>query len=260
MVKMNIKKQVQEQFGKNAAHYVTSEIHAKGQDLQTLLMLSGAKKTDVVLDIATGGGHVANGFAPLVEKVVALDLTENMLQKAKEFIEGNGYYNIEFIQGDAEQLPFADECFDIVTCRIAPHHFPDVSVFIAESYRVLKKGGTFLLIDNVAPEDDALDTFYNTVEKTRDPSHNRALKKTQWINELEKAGFTVEQLLTFAKTFSFESWFARMGLPANVKQSLERYMLSASLSAKQHFHITVQDERIISFQGQSVLITCKKHR
>lgn len=255
---MDIKKQVQEQFGKNAAGYVTSEIHAKGQDLQKLLSIANAAKHDVVLDIATGGGHVANGFAPLAGRVVALDLTKNMLQKAEQFIRANGHMNVEFVQGDAERLPFADKTFTITACRIAPHHFPNVPAFIKESYRILQENGTFLLIDNVAPEKDEWDMFYNTVEKKRDPSHHRALKKSEWLSLLEEARFQIEQLITFSKMFKFQSWWERMGLPEQEKTELEQYMLQAAPETKAHFHIVIEDGRVMSFQGQSVLIVCKK--
>ncbi|GAA3328418.1 hypothetical protein GCM10020331_072300 [Ectobacillus funiculus] len=79
-------------------------------------------------------------------------------------------------------------------------------LFAAEGYRVLQENGKFLLIDNVAPEQNELDTFYNTVEKKkRDKSHYRAWKKSEWISLLERSGFTVQQLVTFSKkTFQFE--------------------------------------------------------
>src|SRR5881394_747464 len=111
------KKDVQQQFGKSAASYVTSPIHKDGKDLQKLVKLASIKGQEEVLDIATGGGHTANGFAPFVKKVTALDLTSEMLVAAEEFIKGNGHQNVEFIQGDAEKLPFSGASFDIVTCR-----------------------------------------------------------------------------------------------------------------------------------------------
>lgn len=255
---MDNKQRVQKQFGKHAAHYVTSEIHAKGKDLAVLLTLSEAKREDIVLDIATGGGHVANGFAQLVDQVVALDITENMLREAEAFIRGNGHTNVTFVKGDAEQLPFPDASFSIVTCRIAPHHFSDIAAFSAESYRVLQDNGKFLLIDNVAPEQDDLDIFYNTVEKKRDNSHYRAWKKSEWISLLERSGFTVQQLITFPKTFQFEKWCKQAGLLEKEKQELEQYMLQGDKQIEKHFHIEVQDGHISSFQGQAVLIQCRK--
>ncbi|MDP4108049.1 MAG: class I SAM-dependent methyltransferase, partial [Bacillota bacterium] len=149
---MDYKKEVKQQFGKNAESYVTSSIHKDGVDLQKLLKLAKITGEEVVLDIATGGGHTANGFASFVNKVIALDLTAQMLVVAEKFIRGNGHQNVEFVQGDAEDLPFSAQSFDIVTCRIAPHHFPNVNKFVNEVFRVLKSGGQFLLDDNVVPE------------------------------------------------------------------------------------------------------------
>lgn len=82
-----IKSQVQKQFAKNAGKYVTSAGHAKGEDLALLVASSQATPDMNVLDIATGGGHVANALAPLVQRVTALDLTEEMLQAAERFIQ-----------------------------------------------------------------------------------------------------------------------------------------------------------------------------
>ncbi|MBO9129890.1 methyltransferase domain-containing protein [Bacillus sp. 165] len=255
---MDLKKQVQDQFGKHAHLYVTSENHAQGEDLSAMSAIAGANNSMTMLDIATGGGHVANRFASIVKKVVALDLTDRMLQQAEAFIKNNGHSNVEFVQGDAEALPFADNSFDIVTCRIAPHHFPNIASFVKETYRVLKKGGVFLLIDNVAPECGELDAFYNTVEKRRDLSHHRALKKTEWLNLLEISGFTIEQMISFTKTFSFNSWFDRMGMPLSDKQELENFILQAPDYIHNHFCVKEKDGRLESFQAQSVLVKVKK--
>lgn len=127
------KQAVQTQFGRSAEAYVHSAIHAKGNDLKKLVEISEAQSTQHVLDVATGGGHVANALAPLSGHVVALDLTPEILTQAEKFIRGNGHDNVEFVQGDAEKMPFADESFDIVTCRIAPHHFPNIASFDGES-------------------------------------------------------------------------------------------------------------------------------
>lgn len=176
---------MKQQFGNNAEKYVKSKIHAKGLDLQYVVQQVEPRHNNRLLDIATGGGHVANLLAPLFKEVVALDLTEKMLENAKKFILGNGHDNVSFIVGHAEKLPFADKAFDTITCRIAAHHFTNPTRFIYEVNRTLEDDGLFILIDNVSPENNEYDTFYNFIEKS-DPSHERALKKTEWITLLEK--------------------------------------------------------------------------
>ncbi|WP_440118568.1 class I SAM-dependent methyltransferase [Paenibacillus sp. QZ-Y1] len=246
-----IKSQVQKQFAINAGKYVTSAGHAKGEDLALLVASSQATSEMNVLDVATGGGHVANALAPLVEKVTALDLTEEMLQVAEHFIRGNGHLNVDFVVGDAERLPFDDDFFDLVTCRIAAHHFPDVSSFVSETLRVIKPGGRLLLIDNVAPERDEIDQFYNEVEKWRDASHVRAWRKTEWIQMLEFAGFRMG--------FMFEEWCNRAALPESERRELEASMLSAPSIIKKVFNFEENGHGgLISFQGESVYIQAVK--
>ncbi|MDG5787201.1 methyltransferase domain-containing protein [Evansella sp. AB-P1] len=255
---MDNKKQVQKQFGRHADSYVKSVGHAKGKDLSLMVQLGIDENKGKMLDIATGGGHVANAFAPLVHEVVALDLTTEILAAAKKFVQGNGHTNVSFVQGDAEQLPFSDEHFDIVTCRIAPHHFSNVTSFVKETERVLKRGGCLLLIDNVSPEIDEYDSFYNKIEKLRDPSHFRAWKKSEWVNMVESASLSVEQLITFDKTFQFSNWCELIQLSKVNKATIEGNIVQASLKVKEHFHILIEDETVVSFQGEGMLLKGRK--
>jgi ubiquinone/menaquinone biosynthesis C-methylase UbiE len=258
-VSLREKEVVQKQFGKNASHYVTSKSHAKGLDLARVVEIVKEKgASEKMLDIATGGGHVANALAPYFQSVTALDLTEDMLQEAERFIRSNGHENVVFVQGDAENTPFPDDSFDVVTCRIAAHHFPNADRFISEVYRVLKTGGLFVLVDNVAPEKVEYDKFYNTIEKKRDPSHFRAYRKSEWISMVENAGLGVDSLYTFEKKFIYETWCTMMDLPANDKAELNTYMKAASESLKKHFSIGFSGDIVESFKGQSVLIAAIK--
>jgi ubiquinone/menaquinone biosynthesis C-methylase UbiE len=255
---MDLKDEVQKQFGKNAQNYVNSPNHAEGIDLAALLEAAAADSSMQVLDVATGAGHAAKLFAPVVKQVTAFDLTEQMLETAKAFIRKNGFDNVAFVHGDAEHMPFADEQFDIVVCRIAAHHFPGVTAFVSEASRVLRPGGCLLLIDNVAPEQAAYDQFYNEVEKVRDPSHFRAWKKSEWINLVEHAGLNVELMTAFPKTFKFQSWCDRMDVAEENRQQLEQDFVQASPELQQHFHIEVQDGRLITFRGQAILLRARK--
>jgi ubiquinone/menaquinone biosynthesis C-methylase UbiE len=255
---MDIKKDVQQQFGKSAEKYVSSTIHKKGKDLQKMLEIAVTNGEETLLDVATGGGHTANAFAPFVKKVTAVDLTEEMLTAAERFIRQNGIQNVDFIKADAENLPFSEEAFDIVTCRIAPHHFPNVASFIAEIYRVLKPKGQFLLDDNVVPEDDDFDQFYNTIEKLRDYSHFRAWKKTEWVRMLELSGFEITEWHRFEKTFQFKSWCNRMDLSEIDKGKLTQLILNSTQKVKDKFRIIIEKDEVISFQGEAIVLRAIK--
>lgn len=255
---MDIKKDVQHQFGKSADSYVSSAIHKDGPDLQKLLDMAAITGEEDLLDVATGGGHTANAFAQWVKKVIAVDITPEMLVAAEKFIKGNGHKNVEFKIGDAEKLPFPESVFDIVTCRIAPHHFPDVKKFVEEVHRVLKPNGQFLLDDNVVPEADDFDLFYNTIEKRRDYSHFRAWKKSEWLRMLESAGFEIFEWHRFVKTFRYEPWCNRMNLAESEKENLSQYILNAPQKVKEKFKVSIVDDQVISFQGEAIILKAVK--
>lgn len=230
---------VQQQFGANAANYSTSDVHAKGASLGRLLELVKPAKHWIALDIATGAGHTAAAFAPHVARVIASDLTPEMLAEARKLAQAKGFDNMETATADAERLPFADASFDLVTCRIAPHHFPDVAAFVSESWRVLKSGGTFALVDNVSPAGDTAPGFsdaeyadaasaYNAFEKLRDPSHGRALTTPEWIDLLHARGFKVRDVEHAPKAMDFASWCRNMAASDETVARLKTMLSEAS--------------------------------
>jgi len=213
--------------------YVTSETHARGSDLDRLLAIVNPQPHWQVLDIATGGGHTALKFAPRVARVIASDLTPRMLEKARRFIvEDKGVDNVSFEQADAENLPFDDDRFDLVTCRIAPHHFPDAQRFLREGARVLKAGGVFMLQDQVLPPDAEAARFVDAFERLRDPSHNRAFNEQEWKAMFARAGIAVERVEHYLKRHDFLKWARRQGCDAATIATLIALLEDASPSAR----------------------------
>jgi ubiquinone/menaquinone biosynthesis C-methylase UbiE len=213
---------VQEQFGKTAAHYLTSKPHAAGKSLERLVALTSPQKNWHALDVATGGGHVAYTFAPHVARMWATDITQEMLHMVKGEAAKRGLANIRTAYAKAEALPFEDESFDLVTCRIAPHHFDSIPEFVAEVRRVLKPGGLFALVDNVVPPGSVGD-YVNAFERLRDPSHLRAWTMDEWRDALRVAGLRTTHEEQIYKTMEFKSWAARYDA---TMQALLRAMLS----------------------------------
>src|SRR3989304_4024331 len=176
------------QFGRVASKYRCSADHTDVEDLDLLFSALALEPGHRVLDVATGGGHTAAALAGRCGRVVASDLTLSMLREARVLAgEGRGPH-IGFA-ADAEALPFRDAVFDRVTCRIAPHHFPDVRMAVAEMTRVTRPGGRIGIIDSVVPGEPSLDAFLNGVEKVRDPSHVRSYRVGEWLPVLAGAGF-----------------------------------------------------------------------
>ncbi|MGB6349462.1 MAG: methyltransferase domain-containing protein [Pseudolabrys sp.] len=213
---------VQEQFGKTAAHYLTSKPHAKGKSLERLVELTSPKKEWRVLDVATGGGHVAYTFAPHVARVWATDITQEMLDIVKVEAAKRDLDNVRTTYAKAEALPFEDESFDLVTCRIAPHHFDSIPEFLAEVRRVLRAAGLFALVDNVVPAGSVGD-YVNAFERLRDPSHLRAWTMDEWRHALNVARLQTTHDEQIYKTMEFKSWAARYDA---TMQALLRAMLT----------------------------------
>jgi len=213
------KDQVRQQFGANAAAYVSSPTHAQGASLARLVELAEPQPAWRALDVATAAGHTALAFAPRVAAVVGLDLTPEMLPHAARLAAERGAANFVWAVGDVDDLPFGDGAFNLVTCRIAPHHFADAGRFLAEAARVLSPGGLLALVDNVVPgsrlrgkradRERQAGAYVNAFEKLRDPSHVRCLSFEEWGDALAAAGLVVEAAETLDKRLTFETWAAR---------------------------------------------------
>ncbi len=226
---------VRAKFGAAAADYATSDVHAKGESLMRIVELAAPQQTWRVLDVATGAGHMAAAFAPRVASVVASAITAEMLAEAAKLARARGLANMTTETAEAGALPFADATFDLVCCRLAAHHFPSLEDFVAEVRRVLKPGGRFALVDNVAPDearlpdtsdDEIEDTIvsYNALEKLRDPSHGFAPPPEVWIDLTETAGFRIVAREQLGKEIDFTSWVARMRCTPDVVIELERIL------------------------------------
>jgi ubiquinone/menaquinone biosynthesis C-methylase UbiE len=108
-----------------------------------IIRLIKPKPADVVLDVASGTGEPALTIASMVTggKVVATDLAEGMLEVAKENAARRGIRNFEVVVCDVCELPFPDNSFDAVSCRLGFMFFPDMLLAAKEMVRVLKPGG-----------------------------------------------------------------------------------------------------------------------
>lgn len=99
-----------------------------------------------VLDVGTGPGFLALLFAEMGNEVTAIDLSNNMLEKARKNASKKSL-NIHFLQGDAENLQLPDEHFDVVVNKYLLWTLPDPQKALTEWRRVLKDGGKIIAID-----------------------------------------------------------------------------------------------------------------
>lgn len=253
------KAQVQAYFSRTAESYVASFSHRAGDDLTRLIEIGEWNPNQQALDVATGGGHTALAVAPHVAHITVSDLTPRMLEQAHTYLLSQGITNAQFEVADAEQLPFANASFDRVTCRIAPHHFPNIAQAVQESGRVLKPGGLFLLIDSIAPSDSRLDTFLNTIEKRRDGSHGRSCTIEEWHQFFTKAGLQVEHEEVFRRGLQYDDWTKRSQLPEDDKASLEQFIVGSDANTRAYFDVSLRaDGHLDSISNDYVLLKGRK--
>ena len=172
-----------------------------------------------------------------------------MLAETAKNAAERGLTNVMTRQGPAERLPFPDGEFDIVTVRLASHHFADNAAAVHEMTRVAKSGGKVVLVDNYGPEDDALDTLFQHIEKTRDPSHVRGYRLSIWRKFLQNVGLTIEQEVTdhyseSPRGMDFDDWVRRARTPSDRVAELRLIFTTASLELRDWLRIQIDGDSI----------------
>lgn len=255
----NLKALNQERYARAAKKYVASPVHATGMGLPRLLELADMQSDWRMLDVATGGGHTALHFAPHVRQVIATDFTEKMAQAAQQFIYEQAVDNIIFCGADAEILPFADNQFDLVTCRVAAHHFPDIFAFIQEAQRVLKPDGILLVHDHVMPDNQKVAHYINAFEKLRDPAHARALAQYEWEGVFLDAGLMIEHHEQFTIEHEIVPWAKRQNCSDKIIEQLNIMLLRAPEKVLKWMQPQYAGTEYARYTDHHIIIKGKKH-
>lgn len=252
------KEEVARQFDRMSTAYARSEAHAGGDDLDILIRFVAPTKDMHVLDVATGSGNTAAALAPSVKSVVAIDIAPSMLERTRELAARKGLTNLSTALMDVEALEFEDASFDVVTSRIAPHHFIDIAKAVREIARVLRPGGAFVVEDSVVPDEPELDKFLNDVEKLRDPTHVRSLNAGEWTALLASAGLQQTQSTVCGKPHGFADWIARAGMDDVAAERVYAAFAAAPATAVERFAIVYENGRAVRFTDEKIIIRAEK--
>jgi SAM-dependent methyltransferase len=171
--------------------YRTSAIHSQGPDLDLTVEWCEPGPGVTVLDVATGGGHVARRLRELGATVVTVDPAPGMQADTT---------------APAEDLPFADSSFDAVACRVAAHHFADVLQAVKEMARVAKH--RVVICDNTFVSESA-----EEADRLRDPSHVRTYGVAEWHSFFELAGLEVAAEELMQRPLEIQPWLDRAQTP-----------------------------------------------
>jgi SAM-dependent methyltransferase len=236
---------VVQQFGAQASAYVASAVHAAGDDLRQMVEIASRFPAGRALDLGCGGGHVGYGVAPVVGEVVAYDLSEAMIAAVAREAAKRGIGNLSTQQGAAEALPFADGSFDVVLSRYSAHHWQDVRKGLREARRVMRVGGTAVFSDIIAPESPVADTFLQTFEMLRDPSHVRDYSSAEWVSFAAEAGFAVTGVTRRRLPLDFATWVGRMRTPEVQVAAIRALQAAMAEPVRRHFEIAADGSFVI---------------
>ena len=242
---------------KAAEAYASGE-HKTGRELQLVVEFASPRGTERVLDIGTGAGHTALALAPRVSSVVLTDPVATMLATARRLFAEAGVQNADFVEAIAERLPFPHASFQIVTTRLAAHHFDDVALAMREVARVLQPGGVFIFIDTVAPEDSESAAYQDEVETLRDPTHKHIYTQREWLAFAEGAGLGATRLEIVRKAHDFEPWLERGGEDGATKQRVRARFLDAPPSAVRDLEIVVTEGHVKSFTDRKLVLAARR--
>jgi SAM-dependent methyltransferase len=171
--------------------YRTSPIHSEGEDLDLVVEWCEPGPGVTVLDVATGGGHVARRLREAGASVVTVDPAPGMKADTT---------------ATAENLPFADASFDAVACRVAAHHFADVLSAVKEMARVAKS--RVVICDNTFVSEAS-----EEADRVRDPSHVRNYSQAEWHSFFELAGLEVADEQFMHRPLEIQPWLDRTQTP-----------------------------------------------
>lgn len=224
-----------------ADHYDVFMPEAKTRIIDAVVRLGGLTPGTRIADLGCGSGAFttmlqARGFQP-----VGLDISPKLIALARKKFSA-----IEFIEGDAENLPFADESLDAVLLSALVHHFPDPHLLARETYRVLRRGGRFVAFDPNRMNPlmwlyrDPSSPLYSQVGVTE---NERPILSGQVAAIFRDAGFAVRSDFLAGLPYRFvESAAARMALP--IYNAIDRWIFTLPLLARlAPFALTAGEKR-----------------
>jgi ubiquinone/menaquinone biosynthesis C-methylase UbiE/glutathione S-transferase len=210
------------------------------------------------LEVGTGNGHTALCLAAKGFNVTACDTSAERLEEVASLAAARKV-SVTFHEHGAEQLPYADGSFGLITCRLTAHFFTGPESFIRESARVLKTYGYLVLIDTTVPDDQVeAYAWLNTLEKLRDPAHVRFITPNVWRKWCVDAGLTVMRLqIDSVRQPELNAYLNETNTPPENRKKILEMLAKAPSSVRELFKIGQEDGKIVWSRRKLTLVAGK---
>jgi ubiquinone/menaquinone biosynthesis C-methylase UbiE len=254
---LNHDNRVRDEFTRQAETFSASSAITDAALTQRFVDALGKAAGGSVLDVACGPGILSAAIAKTARDVVAFDLTPQMLKKAAQRCAEVGVGNVSFLEGTANDLPFADATFDAAVTRLSVHHFERPDQVMSEIFRVLRPGGRFVIADVISSEVPAESELQNAIEILRDPSHVRMLPGSELSALVKNAGFAIEQFASWDKPREFEEWMGIVNDASRVPPLRAVVRALARAGASAGIGLALDGEKIRLFHRWNLIATRK---
>ena len=211
---------VREEFTRAAATFAE---RTKGRfDHMGVVAFSRVQGGATVVEVGAGTGNFLDLFAGDDRRLIAVDLTEQMLREAEATFPG-----MDLLLADGKRLPFASRSVDLVACAQMLHHVHDPLPLLKEMRRVVSEDGGVLVVDQIAPESYEQIAFMNQLEALRDPSHATSRSRSSMRVLLQSVGLEIVDEWVATSTQTMSNWMAPGEFPearfAAVEEFIERF-------------------------------------
>ncbi len=203
---MDHQRQIKEEFSRQANTFSDAAALTDSGVVDRIRSATGLGIKLRVLDVGCGPGIVTEALAGDGHEIVALDLTPEMVRMARKRCQDSGFFNVHYVIGQAEKLPFEEDAFNVVVTRLTIHHFADPGVVCSDVARIIRSKGRLIVADIVSSENADESELHNALEKLRDPSHVRMISSNAMKDLVETTGLEVIQEDQWTMQREFWEW------------------------------------------------------
>ena len=247
---------IKESFGAQSKKFSSYHM-SKSEYTDYLIQHIETDGSENALEVAAGTAICGRAIAPYVKNIECLDLTQAMLEEGKRLAKQEKIENISFVAGNAEQLPYENDTFDLIITRLSLHHFLEPEKPFQEMKRVLKTGGKLIIWDMEATTEE-LREVNDQIETMRDASHTKTLSKSEFEKLFEK-DFALKFEETVLVPVNLQNWMDLTNTSKDVQKEIVKRMETELIGGtKTGFAPYVKDGQIFFDHRWLLLVGVKK--